>query len=319
MKVITQPSELPVRRVPCVATIGTFDGFHRGHWHIVRRTIAGARRLRAKSLLITFDEHPRLVLSKNFPGYITERGKKVSLLKDSGLDYIWYIPFTPAVSRKSGEEFIRYIERYFDLRMIVVGEGFRFGSMAESTVDDLEAIGSELGFSVKSLPRLHSGRIEISSSAIRQAIRGGDLGLVCRLMGRPYSIVSTVVHGQGFGSSVLHVPTANIDATNKVLPPAGVYVTCVACGGKVYPAVTNLGFAPTMRSQGHRIVESFLLDFKGDLYGKIIEVFFLKFLRREEEFESHEALRSQIGHDITKARRYFQTRKSCARLIVSHI
>ena len=121
MNVITGSSQLPGRRVPCAATIGTFDGFHRGHWHIVKKTIAEARRLKVKSLLITFHEHPRLVLSKNFSGYITERGKKVELLEDSGLDYIWYIPFTGAVYRKSGEDFIRHVERYFDVREIVVG------------------------------------------------------------------------------------------------------------------------------------------------------------------------------------------------------
>lgn len=303
MKIIREESELPKRRRRVVLTIGVFDGFHKGHRLILDTVLKEAEIISAASLLITFDVHPRLVNGHEFDGYITERGKKISLLKDTGLTYIWYLRFA-RLNRLSPEKFLEYVQKYFQIEKIVIGEGFRFGRDASGCASFL----SVSGFKVKELKRLSVDRHPVSSSAIRDLIVKGDFALIKKLLGRSYSINSKVVHGKGRGRTDLDVPTANLELHEKVIPPLGVYITKVKYGSKEYPAITNLGYAPTMRANAKKqlCLETFLLDFRQNIYGKDIEVIFLKFLRPEKIFPDMISLKLQIQKDIRLARDFFR-------------
>lgn len=307
MKVIKSENDLPRQRIKCVATIGVFDGFHKGHQYLFDAVLADAAQHGLQSLMVTFDVHPRLVFAHDFLGYITDRGTKIDLLNTSSLDYLWYLNFKE-VSGLSGEKFIEYLEQYFDVKILIVGEGFRFGKDAKQDVSDLKRLGKQYGFEVIALERLHLDSVNVSSSLLRDLIRKGDFVKVEHYLGRPYSITSEVVRGSGCGTMQLQVPTINIDVTDKVLPPCGVYITKTEINGQEYQSLTNLGYAPTMRKYGkpnELCLETHILNENIDLYGQKAKIKFLKFLRPEQIFSDKETLKQKITQDIQEAKEYF--------------
>jgi riboflavin kinase/FMN adenylyltransferase len=294
-----------------VAAIGNFDGVHRGHQEIIGRVIERARSLEAQSIAVTFDPHPLAVLRPELaPKLITPIPERLRLLGQTGIAATLVLPFTRDFSLLSPREFAENVLRGA-LRVFEVHEGdsFRFGHDAAAGIAELKSLGKELGFGVVSHGSLIVRGITVSSSEVRRRIVAGELSLARALLGRPFSILSTAVHGRGVGKK-LTTPTINLAPYRELLPPDGVYVTRVRIGDgtPIFNAVTNAGSRPTFEGAGFA-VESHLLDGPPSVElteSTPIEVCFLMRLREERRFPSPEALKAQILRDVERARRYFR-------------
>jgi riboflavin kinase / FMN adenylyltransferase len=296
-----------------VAAIGNFDGVHRGHQEIIGRVLERARALAAEAIAVTFDPHPVTVLHPELsPKLITPLPERLRLLERTGLDATLVIPFTREFSRQTAREFAERVLRGA-LRVAEVHEGdtFRFGYGAMAGIEELKALGAEMGFSVVSHGALTVRGLAVSSSEVRRRVSAGQLSLARALLGRPFSILSTPVSGRGVATK-LATPTINLAPYAELLPPNGVYVTEARLGeGAAAPlchGVSNVGLRPTFSDAGFA-VETHLLDGPPPVElteTTPVELCFLRWLRREQKFPSVEALREQIGRDVARAKRYFQ-------------
>ena len=307
MKIYRGIEQLPPDFGPVVATIGNFDGVHRGHRMVIEEVIARAAMLGAGSLAITFDPHPAQVLRPQAGlKLITPVKRKLELLAETGIDATLVLPFTVALSHMSARDFAANV-LVGKAKVIEVheGENFRFGFNAEAGIDGLEVLGRELGFAVKSYaPRSLRGA-PVSSSRIRTLIANGEMNQARALLGRPFAVDSTPAHGRGFGTKYA-VPTINLAPYESLLPANGVYCTTLAVNGEVFRAVTNVGNRPTFGEDSFA-VESYLLDFHPlDLQADtpLCQTFY-KRLRGEKKWPSPEALKAQIGLDVRRAERFF--------------
>ncbi len=292
---------------PVVATIGNFDGVHRGHQWVIEKVNARARELGLKSLAITFEPHPVRVLRPDAPhSLITTLEQKLELLTATGIDATLVMPFTAELSRLSPEEFARDVLRdACCIREVHEGESFRFGYGASADMHSLEALGRSLGFGVHAYsPHLLRGA-PVSSSRIRTLISSGAVSQARALLGRPFAVRSTPASGRGYGTRYT-VPTINLAPYPELLPGLGVYVTTLAVGGERFNAVTNVGNRPTFGEDSFT-VESHLLNFHTiELREDTpLELGFLHRLRPEIRWPSPEALKAQIGKDVGKALRFF--------------
>jgi riboflavin kinase/FMN adenylyltransferase len=305
MLVYRSLNELP--DTPVIATIGNFDGVHRGHCWVIAEVIARARTLGCRSLAITFDPHPARVLRPAAPHtLITPLARKLELLTATGIDATAVIPFDGAFSRISARDFATTILRdAVHATEVHEGENFRFGFNAEANIESLQTLGQELGFAVRIFaPQILRGHV-VSSSRIRQIIAAGDMSQARALLGHPFSIDSTPAPGRGYGTRFT-VPTINLAPYPELLPANGVYVTTLRVGDETFEAVTNIGNRPTFGADSFT-VESHLLNFHPlDLDEQTpLRLTFLKRLRPEHRFPSPEALKVQIGLDVARARRLF--------------
>jgi riboflavin kinase/FMN adenylyltransferase len=312
--------ELPANFPPTVATIGNFDGIHRGHKQVIAEVVARAHTLHCTSLAITFDPHPARVLR---PGsalpLITPIAQKLELLATTGIENVAILPFTELFSKMSARAFATDILRdTFHIQEIHEGENFRFGYQAEAGIDSLEALGQDLKFAVHVYhPRVFR-RAPISSSRIRTDIADGDISQARALLGRPFSIESHPEPGRGYGTRYT-VPTINLAPYAELLPANGVYVTTMTVGtgnsAETFNAVTNIGNRPTFAAEfteNPTTVETHLLDFHPiDLQADTpLTLTFLKRLRPEIQWPNPEALREQISRDVRKANRLFSLCKA---------
>ncbi len=311
MKIYRSLAELPGDLGPTVATIGNFDGVHRGHQWVISEVIGRAKTLGASSLALTLDPHPARVLGKQTGlTLITPLEEKLALLAATGIDAALVLPFDIALSRLTAREFAAAILRD-TIHAVEVheGENFRFGHHAEAGIDGLETLGRELGFAVRAYaPRTLRGAA-VSSSRIRRLIAAGEVSHARALLGRPFAVSGTPASGRGYGTRYT-VPTINLAPYAELLPGNGVYVTEMTIGDGVgaetFEAVTNVGNRPTFGEDSFT-VESHLLNFHPIALeaSTPVRLSFLKFLRGEVRWPSPEALRAQIGLDVTRARRYF--------------
>jgi riboflavin kinase / FMN adenylyltransferase len=311
MRIYRQLDELPAAHGPVVATIGNFDGVHLGHQGVIAEVIERARFLGGMSLAITFDPHPARVLRPEQPHLlITPLARKLELLSATSIDACLVLPFTDELCHTSARDFAtNVLLNAIHATEVHEGENFRFGYHAEAGIEGLEALGRELGFGViVYAPRSVRGA-SVSSSRIRKLIGAGDVSHARALLGRPFSIDSTPAVGRGYGSRYA-VPTINLAPYAELLPANGVYITTLAIGTgadtETFEAVTNVGNRPTFGADSFA-VESHLLNFHPIALAKDtpLRLTFLRRLRAELRFPSTEALRDQIGRDVTQARRYF--------------
>ncbi|HET7625524.1 MAG TPA: bifunctional riboflavin kinase/FAD synthetase [Verrucomicrobiae bacterium] len=304
MNIIRAAEELnPQGRKVCLA-IGFFDGVHLGHQQIIRQTIADARQHDAIALVITFDSHPaKIVAPERAPKLIYSLPHKLRAIESLGADSLLLIHFDKPFSRQTGEQFIRALAADPGrIQTICVGANFTFGHKRKGNVALLEQLGRELGFTVHGMAAVSLGGKIISSTRVREAIQNGNFDLAGQMLGRAYSLTGVVVPGDRLGHQ-LGFPTANLDASELVLPPAGVYAARVIENGKSHQAVLNIGFRPTIQNPTPSLrVEIHLLDFAGELYGRELEVFFRGKLREEKKFASLAELKEQIARDISNAR-----------------
>jgi riboflavin kinase/FMN adenylyltransferase len=289
---------------PVVVALGNFDGVHLGHQEVLRRAVEEGRRGDMKVVAATFHPHPRAVLGAGDPPkLLTPLGLRSEMLLRYGADDVWVIPFDVALSRKTPEQFVNdVLIGEGGAGVVVVGENFRFGHKAAGHFGDLlrlmrEAGGTAVGVQVR------GGGMEggISSTRIRALVSGGDVTEAAGLLGRPYMLRGEVVVGDRRGRSI-GFPTANVlPDTDAVIPARGVYAGSLRFGEKEYTACTNVGVAPTFGRTESR-VEAYLLDFEGDLYGRVVDVSFVKRIREERRFSGVDELIGQIRRDVDEAR-----------------
>ena len=289
-------------RRPVVATIGAFDGIHRGHHLLLGQVVDRARSLHLPSLCITFDPHPDLVLyPERHLSYLTDRAEKERVLRQLGLDYIQVIEFTHELSMLNPEEFLGLVSEEHPLAELWVGSDFALGRGRSGTIAALAELGRTQGFALHVVPPRRSDREVISSTFIRSLLSQGNVRHANRLLGRRYRISGLVQSGAQRGR-IIGFPTANIKPDpRRALPADGVYAAVVALDGINYRAVVNLGSRPTFK-EGERLLEVHLLDVTADLYGRTLDVDFVERLRDTQRFESVDALRAQIARDAEAAR-----------------
>jgi riboflavin kinase/FMN adenylyltransferase len=305
MKIIHAANELkPAGRKVCLA-IGVFDGVHLGHQQIIRQTVADAHQHDAIALVLTFDRHPNTVVAPDrVPPLIYSLPQKLGAIELLGADTLLLIRFDHAFSEQNGEGFIRGLARDLGkIQSLCVGADFIFGHQRSGNVALLEKLGDELGFTVHGLAAVSLDNQIVSSTRIREAIRSGDLDAASQMLGRPYAISGRVIEGDRIGQQ-LGFPTANLDVTDLVLPPNGVYATHAAVGRETHRAVLNIGHRPTLQNPDPQLrVEAHLLDFTGDLYGQELEIEIGEKLRDERKFGSLEELKTQIARDVAVAKK----------------
>jgi riboflavin kinase/FMN adenylyltransferase len=284
-------------------SIGTFDGVHLGHQAIIQKLVGGARRQNLPAIVLTFFPHPAMVLNKrNQANFLTSPEERASLLGKLGVDIVITYPFSVEVSQLSAEAFVDRLYQNLRFSQLIVGYDFALGKGREGNVQRLEEIGKDHGFSVQAIQAVRIKDEVVSSSRIRNAIIQGRMGEAAALLGRRYSLSGEVVPGDGRGK-LINIPTANLTIwPEKAIPKVGVYV-CIACvDGHERGAVTNIGIRPTFeKSPVPMRVETHLMDFEGDLYGKMIELEFIDRIRDEMRFNGVEGLVGQIHRDIDKA------------------
>ena len=321
MKLLRHPAQFRKIPGPVVLAAGFFDGVHKGHQQVLASTLERARELGGQAWVLTFDRHPMAVLAPSkCPPLLSTLEDRLHRLEATGVDGVLLLPFSRRMAVQEPATFIRWLcgksragsgveslPAAAKLSEIRCGENWRFGRRAAGTPELLAQYGQHYGFRVVIVPYAEYQSVEISSSRIRIAVREGRLADAAAMLGRPYSVRDMVVRGRGVGSA-LCVATANLQPRNDVLPPNGVYAVRVMVDGSAYNGVSNLGLHPTFTDvrPEHAVLETHLLGFAGDLYGKVIEVCFLGRLRDECVFDSSEALTTQIAEDVRQAARYFR-------------
>jgi riboflavin kinase/FMN adenylyltransferase len=301
MKILLAATELkPGRQKVCLA-IGFFDGVHLGHQQIIRQTISDARQHDAVALVLTFDRHPSSVVAPGrVPPLIYSLPQKLRTIEALGADALLLIHFDEAFSGQTGEEFIRRLSRDLGkIRSLCVGRDFVFGYRRSGDVALLNKLGDQTGFLVHALAAVSLDGRAVSSTRIREAIRGGQLDAASQMLGRPYAICGRVVKGDGVGRR-LGFPTANLDVSGLMLPPNGVYAALTRVKQKTYRVALNIGFRPTMAAAPQLSVEAHLLEFRGDLYDRELTLEIGGKLREEKKFDSPAELRRQISRDIAE-------------------
>ena len=313
MRVISNLEELPHRCPRPVATIGNFDGVHCGHRRLMLDLVERARKTGGTPTLVTFHPHPLVVLTpNNAPRQIQTLPQKLKTVESLGIELAIIIPFTRNLAQTSARDFaIGVLWEKLELREIYVGPNFAFGHRREGSFSLLKSIGEQKGFLVGKIAQVQFRGSRVSSTAVRQAIVAGQVALVRRLLGRPYAVDGTVIHGNSLGTSI-SFPTANLSTANELIPCNGVYVTFLTVDGRRQRSVTNVGTRPTVSGEsGSTIsIESHVLDFSRDIYGQNVTLEFLFRLRPEKRFSGKEALVAQIGRDVEKTRRYFRWMES---------
>ena len=292
-----------VKQLSCVATIGTFDGVHLGHKKIIDTVMTAAHKHKLASLIITFDRHPRLVLKKPFTGSITALEDKKEIFARTGIDYVWLLKTDSGVLDYSAHDFLSLVKKYFYIKELIVGDDFRFGKDALHGAHNLDKLASEFGFTSRVVKKMLISGKAVSSTYIRELIRSGDIVRANKFLGRAYSFKGVVVSGRGNGRK-LGFPTANIRVGEHIIPANGVYAGKCRVGKKVYPAAINIGTNPTITGSDKLTIEAHLLNFKKNITGRKIELFFLKRLRAEKKFPSRNALTAAIARDVERVRMF---------------
>jgi len=262
------------------------------------------QRAAKKNLLsgvVTFNPHPQSVLHPhNQLPWLSNLEDRVRAFQELGMNIIAVLAFTPKVAQLSARDFMSLLKKYLKMRGIMVGPDFALGRGGEGNIDLLRALGHEMKFSVEVIPPYTINGEVVSSTLIRHALIQGDMRRVERLMGRHFYLRGKVITSDKRGRA-LGFPTANLDIKpQQALPSNGIYATVTQVDGKQFPSATNIGIRPTF-GEGEKTVETHLLNYKGDLYGKEIRVEFVQKLRDEQRFPSPEALRIQIEKDIREA------------------
>ena len=289
--------------VDSVVTIGNFDGVHRGHQVLLRRTVDAAHDREARAVAVTFDPHPAAVLRPGSqPLALLGTDERVARLLEVGVDLVVVLAFTHELSQLTPEAFVAdVLVRPMGTRRIIVGTNFRFGHRAAGDVVTLVEEGERHGFEVEAVTLLELDGVAISSSTVREHLADGRLDWANRALGRPYHVRGEVVRGDGRGRTI-GVPTANVAVpAGRLVPANGVYAGTASAEGRTWPAVTNVGLRPTFAGT-ERTVEAHLLDAEADLYDRELTVTFAHRLRDEQRFDGVDALVAQIHADIDQAR-----------------
>lgn len=307
MKVVHKLSDIEFNK-NTVVTVGTFDGVHRGHAEIVREVVRGATARGGRSVVVTFEPHPREVLGTSPVQLLTTMEERQRLLQQLRPDLLLVLTFTYEFSRQSFRDFcLRYFINGMGMSEIVEGYDHHFGRDREGSIEELVKLGKEFGFSVVAVKQFMVNDDIVSSSKICHYLAEGDVERAYDLLGRPYSLGGTVVRGDGRGKD-LGYPTANIvlSSSRKLAPKDGIYFVGVQVENKLYPGMASIGVRPTFHRNGQHTIEANILHFTGDVYDTTIELHFLKRLRDELKFGTVEELITQMNNDKEESLRLQQ-------------
>jgi len=286
-----------------ILTLGSFDGLHLGHRYLIREIQKIGESKKLPFYLISFEPHPRLVLKNNEDFKLLQTWEeKTSMLRALGVENTIAIPFTQELSQKSAEEFIlEYILKPFHPKIVVLGFDHKFGKNRQGSKETFISLNEKLNLNldVVQLEEYMNQRDHISSTLIRQYLQNGDIQQANALLGYSYTLTGRVVEGKKLGRTI-GFPTANITPENihKLVPAIGVYATTIVIDGQHYKAATNIGLNPTVEKINEPKIESFILDFEGDIYHKNVTLHFHHYLRGEKKYSSLDELKAAIAHDV---------------------
>lgn len=288
---------------PTAVTVGVFDGLHLGHRAMIAATRARALEHGARSLVLSFRDHPDLLLRGEAPLPLMTLEQRLDGLEALGVEVCLLLEFDEAMRQLGAAEFARdLLHGALDCRALLLGFDSAICRDREGTVERFAALGKELGFTSERVPPVYLGDRVISSSAIRRAIVSGRMELVREMLGRPWSLRGPVVGGERRGRAI-GFPTANLVPQRLCLPPFGVYAVHAELHGRLHAAVANLGLRPTIGDLEGPLLEVHVLDYDGELYGRELRVHFHSRIREERRFSSLEALKARIHEDCAEARR----------------
>lgn len=298
--------DIAVKFANPILTIGNYDGLHLGHRRIIERIKLKAREHNGTSMLMTFHPHPLTILKpEKFVGLITPLHVKIRLIEEAGIDVLFIVPFTEEFHRISPELFVdSFLMEKLGIKGLIVGYDFKFGKGGKGNVEYLAFKSTEYGFFFEIQAAITLDGEKVGSNRIRKMIQDGDVGKAAAHLGRPYMIEGTVIKGDGRGRTI-GFPTINLKSDSPLIPKRGVYISMVEIDGKNFSAVTNIGYNPTFDGQGLTI-ETYILDFSQDLYGREIVLYFLNRIRDEVKFSSVDELKGRIWKDVETAREYFK-------------
>ncbi len=302
MRIYRQISDFKSHCRP-VATVGVFDGVHRGHLEIISRLSALARERKCESVVITFEPHPRLVLPHQAEVWLLNTpDEKIHRFEAAGVDVVLVIPFDLEFSKITPHDFIKNVlVDQINVSHVITGYDHFFGQNRKGDYDLLSKMGGEYGFTVDELPMVLVSEHTVSSSIVRRALLNGDVKLAATMLGYAYEISGIVVAGNKIGRNIGY-PTANLNVTynHKLIPGQGVYATLVKIDKTIYTAMTNIGFRPTIDAD-RLTIEANIFDFNQDIYGKEITLSFIDRIRDEKRFDSLGDLQLQLANDTITA------------------
>ncbi len=299
-------TELPIKE-ETVCTIGSFDGFHIGHKKILKKVKENAEKEKRKSLVITFDPHPKKVLKPDkAPCTITDIETKKDLLKREGIDYLYIIEFNEKFSKIPAKEFLKFLVNDLKCKHIIVGYDWQFGHKKEGNVYFAEKFEKELGFKLEIVEPILQDDIRVSSTLIRELLKKGEVEKASYFLGRDYCIKGKVIEGSKLGRKI-GFPTINVKPPEDLCLKKGVYAGFVQIGNNLYPAVINYGYRPTVDGK-NLVLEVHVLDQTDIKPSNFIKIFFISYIREEKKFDSLENLQRQIAEDIKKAKEILEVR-----------
>lgn len=304
IEVIRDWRNLPASQKGASAAIGALDGVHRGHQAVIASARQAAERLGAPLAVVSFDPHPRHWFQPDAaPFRLMSANQMARALEDLGVERLYLLPFDAEMAAMTDEEFARIVlSEGLGIRHAAVGFDFTFGKGRSGSPQALAAYGEHLGFSVSVTERVDDASgLKLSSSAVREALKAGDMDRAAAILGRPFAIEAEVVHGEKRGRTI-GVPTTNMAMGDYMRPAYGVYATRTRLpDGRLIDGVANLGVRPMFEIETP-LLENWLFDFSGDLYGQVLETQLIAFLRGEMKFDGLDALKVQIDADAEAAR-----------------
>ncbi len=302
MQIIRNPEQHKIYCENSVVTIGNFDGVHNGHREIFRRMKAHSEIYDRKSVVVTFEPHPVKILTPQAaPMMITTPEQKALLIAEEGIDILVMLQFTPTFAMTQADAFVRDILCHsLGMKHVIIGHDYRFGAGKKGNFEALSLLGRELGYTVEDTEPVGSGGVVFSSSLVRLLVAEGDMEQACSALGRYFMLSGKVIRGRSIGRTI-GFPTANITTDNELLPDDGVYAVFVRHADKIGNGACSIGLNPTFQAE-EKTIEVFLFDFMEELYGEVIEIFFVQRLRGIMKFTGAEELAKAINYDVSVSR-----------------
>jgi riboflavin kinase / FMN adenylyltransferase len=290
-----------------VLTLGVFDGLHLGHQRIMQTVVERAKETNSVPTVITFDPHPRAVLHpENAPPLLQTLDQRLANFEVLGIEQAIVIRFDKEFAATDAEIFLAdIVHERLQAKEVYLGRGFAFGKNRGGNIELLRAMSKRLGFFADEVPEVRLRGARISSSKIRELLAAGKVNLARRMLGRPYGVEGQIIHGFKRGRTI-GFPTANLKPHNRVIPKYGVYATATLINNQWRRSITNVGVRPTFDGDSEPSIESYVLDFDGDLYGDVLRVRFLHRIRDERKFSGIDELKAQIQRDTRRAELYFK-------------
>ncbi|MBI2827888.1 MAG: bifunctional riboflavin kinase/FAD synthetase [Acidobacteria bacterium] len=289
-----------------VLALGNFDGLHRGHLKVIERVKRGAGEHGGIAMAMTFDPHPpRVVRPDKAPPLLMTTGQRLEALDRAGIHCVAVVRFTPELSRWAPETFVRTVlVEWLRVSEVWVGANFLFGHERSGNFTLLRTLGQRYGFRAEKIDPVRYKEFVVSSTRIRRLVAEGRMDEAAALLGHPYCLAGTIVEGRRRGREI-GFPTANLRTPNELIPPHGVYATTLAVGGIVHAGLTSVGVNPTFGDSTRATIETYLLRYDGDLYGREVQLGFVQRLRDERRFDDVDGLKAQIEADRRRAERLF--------------